>query len=264
MTLVVRTKELSAEDTGNNLIRALRPDDQARLCELLEPWEGKAGQVLYEPGDVVGYAYFPCDRAMAAFRVVLADGRTVETALIGREGAIGGIVSEGRLPAYARAIVQFPGRFHRISSGALSRLKRASPSLNNLFARYADCLLAQIFQSTACNATHSIEQRTAKWVLAAIDRTGDPYLSLTQEQLAGLLGVGRSYVSRVIQRLKAEEVITTRRGRMSIADVGALARLSCDCNELVRHHFEEVLRGVYPSDDDVLAEPKMIVMPKSA
>jgi CRP-like cAMP-binding protein len=201
---------------------------------------------------------------MAAFRVVLADGRTVETALIGREGAIGGIVSEGKLPAYARAIVQFPGRFHRISSGALARLKRASPSLNNLFARYADCLLAQIFQSTACNATHSIEQRTAKWVLAAIDRTGDAYVSLTQEQLAGLLGVGRSYVSRVIQRLKAEQVITTRRGRMAIADSSALGRLSCDCNQLVRLHFDEVLSGVYPSEDDVPAEPMGIAMSKPA
>ena len=44
---------------------------------------------------------------MASFRIILLDGGNVETALVGREGAVGGIVSKGRLPAYARAVVQF-------------------------------------------------------------------------------------------------------------------------------------------------------------
>jgi CRP-like cAMP-binding protein len=243
-----------ADETGNNLIRALRPDDQVRICAKLEPWEAKAGDVLYEPGDIVNYAYFPSDRAMASFRVVLADGRTVETALIGREGAIGGMVSEGKLPAYARAIVQFPGLFHRIASNELASLKRNSISLNNLFARYADCLLAQIFQSTACNAAHSIEQRTAKWILAAIDRTGDTQIALTQEQLGTLLGVGRTYVSRVIQRMKADELIETRRGTFVITDARALEMNACACNRLVKMHFDEVLSGVYPSDNDMTTQ----------
>jgi len=263
MTVLAHVGQLAADPRGNNLIRALRRIDQEQLCQALEPWQGNAGDVLYEPGDIVGHAYFPCGHAMASFRVVLADGRTVETALVGREGAIGGIVSEGRLPAYARAIVQFPGRFYRVSSADLARLKRGSSSLNNLFARYADCLLAQVFQSNACNAAHSIEQRAAKWVLAAIDRTGDQHISLTQEQLAGLLGVGRSYVNRVIQRLKAESVISTRRGRLAITDAKSLERLSCDCNRLVRQHFDEVLRGVYPSDEDARVEPPTFQRAKS-
>ncbi len=83
-----------------------------------------------------------------------------------------------------------------------------------------------------------------------MDRTGEREVSLTQEQLAGLLGVGRSYMSRVVQRLKAERVITTRRGRLVVRDGDALARTSCDCNQLVRNHFDEVLGGVYPSGDD--------------
>ena len=244
------TPDSPTQGIGNNLIRALKPADRRQIEDLLEPWEGQTGAILYEPGDIVSYAYFPCDKALASFRVVLADGRSAETALIGREGAIGGIVSEGRLPAYARAIVQFPGTFHRIALSDLSRLKSSSVSLYNLFARYADCLLAQIFQATACNAAHSIEQRSAKWLLAAIDRTGEREVSLTQEQLAGLLGIGRSYMSRVVQRMKAEHIIATRRGRLVVRDSDALARISCDCNDLVRAHFDEVLRGVYPTADD--------------
>src|SRR5512135_3597750 len=80
------------------------------------------------------------------------DGRDVEATLVGREGAVGGIVSQGYLPAYSRIVVKFGGPFVRLPIGKLEMAKLQSPSLRDVFARYADCLLAQIFQSTACNA----------------------------------------------------------------------------------------------------------------
>jgi CRP-like cAMP-binding protein len=94
----------------------------------------------------------------------------------------------------------------------LTAAKTSSASLRNIFARYADCMLAQIFQSTACNAIHSIEQRTAKWIISAMERNeGSDAVPLTHEQLATLLGVGRSHTSRVIQTFKAEAIVETRR-----------------------------------------------------
>ena len=240
--------EIRAMAGDNNLLRALKPSDFELLLPGLGRAQHPAGDILYEPGDSVNYAYFPCGQALASYRVILPDGRGVETALIGREGAIGGIVSQGRLPAYARALVQFEGQFLKISSSQLESLKKTSPTLNNLLARYADCLLAQVFQSTACNATHSIEQRAAKWMLAALDRIGSDEVSLTQEQLGGLLGVGRSYVSRVMRKLREDGVLKTLRGRVLIMRRAELEARSCDCNALVRDHFEEVLRGVYPTD----------------
>ena len=111
-------------------------------------------------------------------------------------------------------------------------------------------MLAQIFQSTACNAIHSIEQRTAKWIISAMERTdGDDVVPLTHEQLATLLGVGRSYTSRVIQTFKAEGVLETRRGSILVRNREALRMRACLCNEAVKNHFEEVLRGVYPTEE---------------
>lgn len=234
----------------NYLLRALRPPDFERLRPHLQPSEHASGEILYEPGDSVSHAYFPLGRALAAHRVMLPDGRGVETALIGSEGAIGGIVSHGRLPAYARAVVQYGGNFLKISSSQLEAQKRASNSLNHLFARYADCLLAQIFQSTACNATHSIEERAAKWILAAQERLGSQEVPLTQEQLGSLLGVGRSYVSRVIQKMRVAGLVETRRGRIVIRKRAELAARACGCAKLVRHHYEEVLGGVYSAAFD--------------
>ncbi|MGH0224822.1 Crp/Fnr family transcriptional regulator [Sinorhizobium meliloti] len=237
-----------AAGIGNNLLRALRKEDWDILKPLLEEWSATTGAVLHEPGDTVRFAYFPRGSSLMSYFVVLSDGRAVETALIGREGAAGGIVSQGRLPAFTRAEVQVGGPFYRIELNSLEDAKNRSPTLRHLFARYADCLMAQVFQAVACNAVHSLEQRTAKWLLAAIERTGTVDLVLTQEQLSAMLGVGRSYLSRIIHSLKQRSVLETRRGRIAVRDASALRQLACECNAAAARHFRDVLKGVYPVD----------------
>jgi hypothetical protein len=234
----------------NNLLRRLNVDDYALIAPYLAYEEAEANDLLYSPGDDVSVVHFPCGPSLATFLVTNEDGRDVETILVGREGAVGGIVSQGFLPAYTRINVKFGGPFVRLSVGRLDAAKSASRSLHNVFSRYADCMLAQIFQSTACNAIHSIEQRTAKWIISAIERTdAADTVPLTHEQLATLLGVGRSYVSRVIQTFKAEGILATRRGAILVRDRERLASRACLCNEQVKGHFEEVLRGVYPTEE---------------
>jgi len=245
--LTLEIVQAGADARANNLLRALRPSDWAILSPRLEEWSAPTGAILHEPGDTVRYAFFPRGSSLISYLVVLGDGRAIETALVGREGAVGGIVSKGRLPAYARAEVHLGGLFYRIELQHLEDAKSRSPTLAQLFARYADCLMAQIFQSVACNASHSIEQRMAKWFLAAIDRTGAVDMGLTQEQLAAMLGVGRSYLSRIIHEFRERAIIDTRRKRIVVRDVDGLRALACECNAAVCRHFEEVLEGVYPA-----------------
>jgi CRP-like cAMP-binding protein len=234
---------------GNNLLRALRSPDLARLSPHLEEWHAVRGQVIHNCGEEVTHAYFPCGSSVACFLVMLEDGRAIEAALVGREGAVGVVVSEGHLPAYARAEVQSAGSFLRVPLKELDAAKSTSPAIRSLFARYADCLLVQVFQSVAGNAVHTIEQRTEKWLLGAIDRTGDRNLSLTQDQLAGMLGIGRSYFTRVLKSLRAKGLIETGRGRVRVLDRRRLERVSCGCNHALRCHFHIALDGVYPEAD---------------
>ena len=245
-----RRDDMAGERPLNNLLRRLNAGDFALVAPHLAEIDAGAGDVLYSPGDDVEIVHFPCGPSLVSYLVPNEDGRDVETVLIGREGAVGGIVSQGYLPAYTRIMVKFAGPFVRLPVGKLDAAKKQSPTLSNIFARYADCMLAQIFQSTACNAIHSIEQRTAKWIISAMERThGDDVVPLTHEQLATLLGVGRSYTSRVIQTFKAEGVLETRRGSILVRNPDALRLRSCLCNEAVKNHFDEVLRGVYPTPE---------------
>ena len=234
---------------SNNLLRKMQRADYALLAPHLEPCVLPGGELLYNPGDDVAVVHFPCGPSLASYLIANEDGRDVETILIGREGAVGGIVSQGFLPAYSRITVKFGGPFVRLRVGALEAAKMQSATLRNLFARYADCMVAQLFQSTACNAIHTIEQRAAKWIIAAMERTDNDRVVLTHEQLATMLGVGRSYASRVVQVFKAEGVLETRRGAILVRDRATLQARACLCNESVKSHFEEVLRGVYPTEE---------------
>ncbi|HET7887229.1 MAG TPA: helix-turn-helix domain-containing protein [Bradyrhizobium sp.] len=241
--------ERGGDRPNNNLLRRLSEKDFSLIEPYLSAEHAIDDELLYNPGDDVDVVHFPCDASLASYLVSNEDGRDVETVLVGREGAVGGIVSLGYLPAYTRITVKFGGPFVRLGVSKLDAAKTASVSLRNVFARYADCLLAQMFQSTACNAIHTIEQRTAKWILSAMERTdGDNIVPLTHEQLSTLLGVGRSYASRVIQTFKAEQIVETRRGSIVVRDPARLKLRACLCNESVKNHFEEVLRGVYPTE----------------
>ena len=234
----------------NNLLRRLDRADFALIEPHLVQVQTGANDLLYSPGANVETVYFPCGPCLVSYVVPNEDGRDVETILVGREGAVGGIVSHGFLPAYTRICVKFAGPCVRLPVSKLETAKSKSISMRNIFARYADCMLAQIFQSTACNAVHSIEQRTAKWIVSAMERAdGNDTVPLTHEQLATLLGVGRSYASRVIQIFKAEAIVETRRGSIVVRNRDALQMRACLCNEAVKTHFEEVLRGVYPTEE---------------
>lgn len=239
----------AAVTAGNSLLAALRPEEQALLRPYLTDCVLDAGMVIYQPGDTVDYCYLPTGSALGSYFVEMEDGLAVETILVGREGALGGIVSHGALPAYARANVLHGGAFRRIPVRELEAAKRASPAIANLFARYADCMMAQVFQSIACNAVHTIEQRAAKWLGAAVDRIGENSVTMTQEQLAAMMGIGRSYASRVLQRFKHDGILRTRRGGIEVVDRDGLQDRACSCNGHVANHFERVLGGVYPSAD---------------
>ncbi|MBL8266450.1 Crp/Fnr family transcriptional regulator [Steroidobacter sp.] len=237
----------SQQRPDNRLLQLLN-DQDFELFQRHVEWVGaQPDQVLYSPGDSVGTVYFPCGPSVASFRVVTEDGQEVETVLVGKEGAVGGIVSHGDVPAFTRIVVQFGGPFLRLRLADLQAIQDRSRYAAHLFARYADCLLAQIFQSSACNAAHSIEQRLAKWIIDAMERREDRDLPLTHAQLAAMVGIGRNYASRLLQVFREHGLIQTRRGGLQIVDQAGLERRACQCHNVVKRHFARVLLGVYPS-----------------
>ncbi len=230
---------------GNDLMSALRPAEARLLAVNVCEVELTSGEILYQAGDVVTHAFFPRHDAVASFIVELPDGQSVETAIVGREGAVGGIVSHGQVKAFASALIVHGGSFYRVSTSDLEMVKQQAEAMRSLFARYSDFLLAQVFQSVACSATHTLGQRIAKWLCAALDRTGTRDITTTQVIIAEYMGVGRSYTSRVIQTYKAAGLLRTRRGGIVVLDHKGLEAQACICNRIIKDHHRTVLGGLY-------------------
>lgn len=230
----------------NLLLAALKPRDAALLASHLETVSFRSGEVLFEPGDDVTTVCFPAGGSVASIVLCLRDGGCAETAMIGREGALGGIISEGAKPAFARGIVQIGGPAFRLSVEFLERAKQKSPRLRDHFARYADCFLAQLLQSVACNAVHALDARLARWLLSLQDRLGTKELHVTQEFISQMLGVQRPYTSRVVGELETRGGIKKSRGTITITNRRKLERQVCECYGYLRRHFDRVLPGVYP------------------
>src|SRR5690348_1673446 len=186
----IATDELDRADeafAGNRLLSTFPADARALIEPFGEVVRLDLARVVQARGDDVESTYFPFGPTMVSLVVDMKD-RSIEVASIGHEGAVGGIVSCGHAPAFARAVVLVAGPALKVPMAPLEDAKARSGHIRNLFCRFSDYLLSQVMQSVACNTFHTIEQRAARWLLTAADRAGSR-IALTQEALAGLLGV---------------------------------------------------------------------------
>jgi CRP-like cAMP-binding protein len=226
--------------SGNLLLATFSEEVRGLLEPHAELIELDIGENVQSRGQDVQWSYFPFGTTMISLLVEISDGRSVQVASIGREGAVGGIVSCGHAPAFAEAKVIVAGPAMRIPMKALEEAKGISSFLANLFCRFSDYLLAEVMQSATCNSFHSIQQRAARWLLTAQDRAGDR-IELTQEALAELLGVQRTTVNAVVGALQDLGLISARRGRVIVVDRAGLKRHACECYAVVSEHFGAVI-----------------------
>lgn len=231
---------VDAAFAGNSLLATFSSDARRLIESAGTLIDLRSGDVILTRGGQVLYSVFPVGETMISMAVELKGGRTVEVASIGREGAVGGIVSCGYAPAFSSAACLVSGKALRIPMTALEEAKSRSGFISNLFCRFSDYLLSQVMQSVACHAFHSIPERAARWLLHAQDRAGDR-IELTQEAFAGLLGVQRTTVNAVVKELSAEGLVTTGRGTIRVTDREGLERRSCECYERLGTHFGEVI-----------------------
>lgn len=225
---------------GNRLLSTLAREARG----LVEPFgtmvELQTGDTVLERGEQVRSTLFPAAQTMVSMVAELSGSRSIEVASIGREGAVGGIVSCGHAPAFSRAEVLVGGPAFRVPMQALEDAKSRSHFIGNLFCRYSDYLLSTVMQSVACNGFHSITERAARWLLHVQDRAGDR-IELTQEAFAGLLGVQRTTVNAVIKELTSDDLIVSRRGTLGVIDRAGLKRRSCECYDRLAEHYAAVI-----------------------
>jgi CRP-like cAMP-binding protein len=225
----------------NRLLAALEPTDYALLMPHLRTTHFAQGAVLQEQEAPVDHVYFPLN-GLVSLVSVMEDGQVVETAVVGREGAVGAFAGLGPWHAFTRATVQIPATIAVISTSYFQAAVSQSERIRDLLLRYKEALLGQVQQTAACNALHPLEARLARWLLQALDRTNEHGLPLTQDFIAQMLGVRRTTVTVVAGRLQEAGLIRCRRGRVTILDRAGLEPAACECYRAIRRRTDNVVR----------------------
>lgn len=223
----------------NRLLAALPEAELAILSPAMTLVDLDLGQTLYRHGDVIEHVHF-VETGFISALAVLSDGQPLEIGLIGAEGLAGFAVVLGGRTAYSETMCQTGGKAYRIPVGALTDAFAKCRVLHDQLLRYALIFQVQVSQTAACNAHHALEQRLARWLLAAHDRSGVPELSLTQDLIAVMLGVRLATVSIAASTLQRAGILRYQHGKITILDRAGLENAACECYEAVAGEYRRL------------------------
>ena len=215
----------------NNLLARLPRDVQQRLQSHCTRVTLETEALLTEAGSSLSWVYLPC-RGLVSLQTMTQNGETVEVAMVGNEGIVGlPFATESTLAPHT-AIVLIPGESLRMRADALQAEFERSTPLQRALVQYWTVLMTEIAQGSACHRFHTARQRLARWLLAASDRTQTARIELTQERLAQVLGIQRTWVTVASVALQDAGAIKSRHGRITIIDRRRLESLTCECYRL--------------------------------
>jgi CRP-like cAMP-binding protein len=226
--------------TTNRILAQLPAEEYQSLSPHLEPVALTLGDVLYYPQDPVTHVYFP-NRGTVSVVATLENGGAIEVGVVGNEGLFGVNVVLGSVSTPHEALVQLPGDAFRIETKVIRKEFKKGGQLQDLLLRYTQVFIIQIAQTAACNRSHPINGRLARWLLMSHDRAMTDELLLTHDFIAVMLGTRRAGVSEAAGRLQNDGVIKYKRGRIQIIDRQGLESISCECYPLVKREFERLL-----------------------
>jgi CRP-like cAMP-binding protein len=232
---------------ANRLLTLLPPGDLARLTPHLDQMDWPLRLPLYQAGKAIEYAYFPLS-SMVSSVAYMANGATAEVGLIGREGMLGlPALLESGIAAHA-AFVQLAGTALRIKAATLRDEFDRGGALHRILSRYIELGLTDAAQLAACNLSHSLSERCARWLLRARDGLGSDEFHLTHEFLSMMLGVRRAGVSVAARALQDSGLIRYNNGLLQILDRPGLEAAACECHRFMRSEAERLLPAREPVD----------------
>jgi CRP-like cAMP-binding protein len=225
----------------NFILNRLDADLLGRLLPNLSVVQLASGDVLAGTHERVEKVYFPHTGVISCV-VETIGGGAIETGMIGNDGAFGSSQALDDKVSLNHVVMQVPGAASVISSDHLRKAADDLPVFRGLLVKYEQFFLAQVQQTAACNALHTVRARTCKWLLRMQELAGDN-LPLTQEFLAQMMGVRRTSVTGVATELQSSGMISYSRGHIHIKDLEQIRQTACECDADVRSHYRRMFHS---------------------
>jgi CRP-like cAMP-binding protein len=227
----------------NTMLRCFPASMLDMLQKHLLPVNLELHHTLQSAEEPAQNVYF-LESGICSMVVTMKDGRTVETAIVGRENFVGihAILDGGRAPH--RAFMQVAGTGNKINAAILrEHLNEPSGGLRRCLWRGIEALYIQTAQIAACNRVHEVEERLARWLLMCQDRVDGDHIPITHEFLATMLGTRRSTVTLAAGILQKADLIDYRRGHVTIKNRKGLEDTACECLSAIREEYARLGLG---------------------
>jgi CRP-like cAMP-binding protein len=182
--------------------------------------------------------------AIVSLHYVMASGASASVAGVGNEGVVGISLFMGGESTPSSAVVQTGGQAYRLERHLLKQEFDRCGTMQRLLLRYTQALMAQMSQTAVCNRHHSVEQQLCRWLLATLDRIPSGQFVMTQELVAGMLGVRREGITEAAGRLQHAGLIRNRRGHIAVLERAGLEARACECYPVVKNEFSRLLSDV--------------------
>jgi CRP-like cAMP-binding protein len=226
-------------ETTNLFLYSLSPACRQSLVASSKPVDLPHKTKLYNADTTPQYAYF-LNSGLASVVTSMANGESAEVGFIGYEGIVGSLHLLGKAQMPTRCMVQLAGRGWRIALADLQKAFCDSEEIRSGILQFVQCHAAMTAQIAGCNRLHGAEQRLARWLLMASDRTQENDLSFTQEYLAEMIAVERTTVTAIAGDMQRQGLIEYSRGQLKILNRENLELTACECYPIVKRLFEEL------------------------
>lgn len=230
----------SAAGADNLLLAALPGKDRQRILANCDLVQLASTEVLHQAGTSLRHVYFPTG-SFISMVTPLDTCAGIEVALIGREGMVGIPILLGMPVSSLNHVVQGTGAALRMDVAAFRHELKRSPALRRRLGRYAYVSMYQLAQTAACTRFHTVEERLARWLLMAHDRSRSASVHATHEFLAYMLGVRRAGITKAASSLQRLGNIRYFRGDITILNRRGLEGSACGCYAAATELYERVL-----------------------
>jgi len=174
----------------NAILARLPQRDLVSLRSRLERLGMQTGDILQAAGEPARGIFF-VESGIVSLLAPLEEGGRIEIGHVGHEGVAGVHAALGAETLTSEIMAQSDGIVLRIDVVAVRAVMERARSLRQGLVHFANCLHAQVAQTAACNGSHDVVQRLARWLLMVHDRTDGDTLNLTNEFISLMLGVTR-------------------------------------------------------------------------
>lgn len=232
-----------------NILLSLLPDDIRReVTDVCRPIKLALGDVLTPAGAAIERVFFPAS-GIASVVVVSKSGRKTEAGVVGREGFIPMAAVAGAETNLTEIVTQAPGEALVMDINSFGALL----SKHRVFSDILVCALhisrTQVECTASSNATQSVTERLARWLLMCHDRVDGDYLHLTHDFLSTMLAVRRASVTDALHVLESQGFIRSERGRITIRNRETLETYAGDLYGMPEDENNRMLARFRPCDD---------------